>query len=552
MPVHTPRERHIRASVSSLVYMTTPTKPTLAGDDVGAIVADCGSWLVRVGAAGDDAPKALVPPAVAVPSEGSRFAGDRVLLAPTGAPDIAPVFSHEVSGTATVSDWDAMQLVWQAGAKQAGADLKAAPFMIVEPTRAWDDDSRSKALERAFEGCEVGCAYLGRGAAMSAFASARTTACVVDVGHQGASAVPVVDGYTLRKTTISSEVGGHFLSEQLHVHAENQMAKSAGAEVNDTRAPIGSSLSRMRALHEVRRRRKPDAPAPEGAVETEAVRQFSFEDLSVLDPQKSFTDHHRAFYRLRLLDDFKVSTFRVSPGASTLSNPAAASTTNGDVVMGEAGDETAGKGTAEHGQGSNAGGNGVSTTNPESGADAIAAGIKSDKEAKELDREKEREREIEKSREKERFPSLSTTYELPDGNVIDVSKQDTSDSYIADALFENGQSGSESRRAISKMAFDAISACDIDMRREMFGGIILTGGCSLIPGTVERFTRELAILTPQLFKMKIIASQTSIERTAGPWIGGSIVSSLGTFQQAWISKAEYDELGANGALRKCP
>lgn len=530
--------------------MATPTKPPLAGDDIGANVVDCGSWLIRVGPAGDDAPKALVPPAVAIPQEGDRFAGDRILLGPTAAPDISPVFTHDNSGTATVTDWDAMQLVWQAGAKQAAIELTAAPLMIVEPTRAWDDVHRSKALERAFEGCGVGSAYLGRGAAMAAFASARTTACVVDVGHQGGSAVPVVDGYTLRKTTVSSEVGGHYLSEKLHDHAEVQMAKkAAGDEASDTRVPIGSASSRMRALHEVKRKRKPNEPPVDDVLEAEPLRRFDTEDLSVLDPQKSFTDRHRAFYRLRLLDDFKVSTFRVSPGTSALLNPTAGTKTNGDVVMGEAGNENGGETCVDNGQGSNAGGNGASTTNADSAPDGGTAANKSEKESKEVDREKEREREIEKSREKERFPSLSTTYELPDGNVIDVSKQGASSHYIADALFDTCLPPS---RAISKMAFDAISACDIDMRRELFGGIVLTGGCSLIPGTVERFTRELAILTPQLFKMKIIASQTSIERTAGPWIGGSIVSSLGTFQQAWISKSEYDELGSTGALRKCP
>ena len=36
------------------------------------------------------------------------------------------------------------------------------------------------------------------------------------------------------------------------------------------------------------------------------------------------------------------------------------------------------------------------------------------------------------------------------------------------------------------------------------------------------------------------------------WIGGSILASLGSFQQLWMSKAEYAEQGAQGILRKCP
>lgn len=33
------------------------------------------------------------------------------------------------------------------------------------------------------------------------------------------------------------------------------------------------------------------------------------------------------------------------------------------------------------------------------------------------------------------------------------------------------------------------------------------------------------------------------ERKYSVWIGGSILSSLSTFQQMWIAKSEYDEAG---------
>ena len=43
----------------------------------------------------------------------------------------------------------------------------------------------------------------------------------------------------------------------------------------------------------------------------------------------------------------------------------------------------------------------------------------------------------------------------------------------------------------------------------------------------------------------------SFLRTYAAWIGGSILASLGTFQQMWISKAEYDESGPSIVHRKC-
>ncbi|CAM4341214.1 unnamed protein product [Lepidochelys kempii] len=42
-------------------------------------------------------------------------------------------------------------------------------------------------------------------------------------------------------------------------------------------------------------------------------------------------------------------------------------------------------------------------------------------------------------------------------------------------------------------------------------------------------------------RLKLIASNSTMERRFSPWIGGSILASLGTFQQMWISKQEYEE-----------
>merc|ERR1712018_422683 len=48
-------------------------------------------------------------------------------------------------------------------------------------------------------------------------------------------------------------------------------------------------------------------------------------------------------------------------------------------------------------------------------------------------------------------------------------------------------------------------------------------------------------------KMKSVAPP---ERNYSVWIGGSILASLSTFQQMWISKQEYDESGPSIVHRK--
>lgn len=48
---------------------------------------------------------------------------------------------------------------------------------------------------------------------------------------------------------------------------------------------------------------------------------------------------------------------------------------------------------------------------------------------------------------------------------------------------------------------------------------------------------------PQSMRLKIISANSTSERRYGAWIGGSILSSLGSFQQMWLSRQEYEESG---------
>ncbi len=75
-----------------------------------------------------------------------------------------------------------------------------------------------------------------------------------------------------------------------------------------------------------------------------------------------------------------------------------------------------------------------------------------------------------------------------------------------------------------------------------------SGGTTMFPGIGERMTKELTALAPSTMKIKVVAPP---ERKYSVWIGGSILSSLSTFQSMWISKAEYDESGPAIVHRKC-
>ena len=138
----------------------------------------------------------------------------------------------------------------------------------------------------------------------------------------------------------------------------------------------------------------------------------------------------------------------------------------------------------------------------------------------------------------------SKTYELPDGNIISVH---TERFRCPEVLFQPSLVGKEAM-GNHDTTFQSIMKCDVDIRRDLFSNVVLSGGSTMMPGIGERMTKELSALAPSTVRIKVI---TPPERKYSVWIGGSILSSLSTFQQMWISKAEYDEQGPTIVHRKC-
>jgi len=53
------------------------------------------------------------------------------------------------------------------------------------------------------------------------------------------------------------------------------------------------------------------------------------------------------------------------------------------------------------------------------------------------------------------------------------------------------------------MEYDSIMKCDIDVTREMYVNIVLSGGTTTFPGMGERLDKEIGALAP--VSMKVIA-----------------------------------------------
>ncbi|XP_026736367.1 actin-like protein 6A isoform X2 [Trichoplusia ni] len=102
------------------------------------------------------------------------------------------------------------------------------------------------------------------------------------------------------------------------------------------------------------------------------------------------------------------------------------------------------------------------------------------------------------------------------------------------------------------LACAAAAACDADARPALWGSVVACGGVASAPGWLERLAKELAARAPSSHRLKSHAAPNSTERRFAAWIGGSILASIGSFQQMWISSQEYDEGGKGQLERKCP
>ncbi|XP_042017131.1 actin-related protein 4-like isoform X1 [Salvia splendens] len=160
-----------------------------------------------------------------------------------------------------------------------------------------------------------------------------------------------------------------------------------------------------------------------------------------------------------------------------------------------------------------------------------------------------------------------TPYELPDGQTIEIGADRFK---IPDILFnpslalvrvisdqtipgmENSIEITSYAHGLPQMVVESISKCDVDIRRELYSSILLSGGTASMQQLKERLEKDLLEESPQAARVKVLASGNATERRFSVWIGGSILASLGSFQQMWFSKSEFEEHGASYIQRKCP
>jgi len=120
--------------------------------------------------------------------------------------------------------------------------------------------------------------------------------------------------------------------------------------------------------------------------------------------------------------------------------------------------------------------------------------------------------------------SVEKNYELPDGQVITIGSERFR---CPEVLYQPSMIGMENA-GIHETTYNSIMKCDVDIRKDLYGNIVLSGGTTMFPGIADRMSKEITALAPSSMKIKVVAPP---ERKYSVWIGGSILASLSTFQQ---------------------
>ncbi|PWN50473.1 Actin/actin-like protein [Violaceomyces palustris] len=476
------------------------------GDEINAIVIDAGSSSTRAGWAGEDQPRVLVPSSYAwttitddeinqieqeasyqspqhanhttsppsqakVESNGQDQDGDTSMAEPESTSPQEPALSLIDKETkrrrfvgdngvnlwkqgleiatpfdedGIVSELPAFQSLCSHSLDLLSCDPSEHPLLMTEP--AWNTkEARERMTEVAFEGLQVPAFYLANRTVLSSFASGKPTSLLVDIGASTISAIPVVDGFILRKGIQKQSNAGDSVSKALLWSLKNGAAGFKGI-------------------------------TPQFLVKSKAACDPGTEPLVKLreDRIQGTTESYKFYHSMRVLNDFKEATCQVL-----------------DIPWDE----------------------GQARLRP------------------------------------------TRMFEFPDGynNAFGLERFKAAETIFSPQLWSSNPevlSQGKQYEGLTQMILNAINSTDVDSRPALFGNIVCVGGASFLPGLTDRLSYELGIYAPNQ-KIKIHSPGNTVERKHSSWLGGSILSSLGSFHQLWISKQEYDEHGPSIVQARC-
>ena len=425
-----------------------------------------------------------------------------------------------------VDDFDLLEALWRHGLSELGADPREHPMLLAEPAFV-PAQMRERTAEIMFESLGVPALYLAKTPVLQAFSAGRGSALVLDVGAQGTRVTPVVDGFVLNRASTLSEIGGQALTEAL----ADQMIKSgqlpdnfiwprallrrtlrgaAGGMGGAAGAGAGAGGAAMDEEGGGGGARRASVPAPASASASSTTASGAPRYLwdSARRTDVEYTSSFRTLMMLEAADDAKKALCSVA-----------------EVGFVE------------------------SDAHPEKAYELPDGTV------------------VRLSRARQLVPELLFRPETVEQFRSVVARHQVTTAFH---LLSHAAPHSPLQRLLPPIRNDAgetvsltaqpfplqvalrwsLSACAPEVRRDLCGHVLLTGGGSCLPGLAQRMKWETIAAVPPAFKPRLL-TPSPVERQFGSWIGGSIMSSLGTFVPMWMTKAEFEEHGAHYIDSKC-
>ena len=395
--------------------------------------------------------------------------------------------------------------------------------------------------ELLMESLDASSVFLAPTSMLAAFSLGRQTALVVDVGAGGCRVTPIVDGLVLKRSQRRSGRGGDWLGEVTwralleHAHHRERSAPSSPSSATTT----------IRPRYMLSNWYEGKKAAAAAATTHRVFHRWAMNDLM-------YEIRTEPFVALRDLDD--TENFRIP----FLSNRNGGGDNDGDANMASPPGTPDSK-ASKSSSGSNNNSSSKNNNNNNNGTETAAAmettpgspgstGTIGDTE--------------------------SATYELPDGTQIDLAASsfgkdlrqlpelffvDEADLPFRESAGATGGTPGSSSSTLSNLPLhklireSLLAVGDVDVRKELAGSICLVGASSLIPNLDKRLSQEMTALMPSFVRPKVVAPKVaSVERSCATWIGASVLTSLGSFQQLWLSRTEYEEYGAALSITRFP
>lgn len=462
---------------------TASTTTVYGGDEINAIVLDPGSYTTRIGYAGDDFPKVITSSYYGqVKNDKKKIFGESINV-PRANYDIKPILKESI-----IVDWDAAieqyQYYFDQQLKVVGPEQ---PILITEPI--WTETSyRQQLVETFFENFEFSGIYLAKSPTCVSFQQGRSNCLVVDLGHDSVLVTPVIDGICLLKSSMKTNYGGKFLSNEIQDY------------LIDTKKVVMEPSFKIKSKIPTT---YPDPPKYE-LKNNNTIPTSSSSSLS-----QSFLE----FQNEKIYHNFK--EILEVPEKNSSSGTTTTTTTNKDSSR---------------------------LFELPTGQSIV------------IDRFKIAESIFDPTiykftNSKLSFPPNNGEISITQANEYRPLKRVRKNDDDEEDSNQSTPKPEVNIRGISQLISHTLSNIDIDLRASLANNIIVTGGVSLISQLTERLYLELSNNNPGL-KIRLHAVGNSTERINQAWIGGSVLASLGTFHQMWVTKEEYNEVGVDRILNQ--